>query len=381
VSMPAARLGDTTAHGGVIVAGEPTVLIGGAPAARVGDMHTCPIPGGPPPPHVGGPITLGSFTVLIGGKPAARVGDMCTCTGPPDSIVMGCNTVLIGMSGGGGGAGMAGAGGEEGEGEEGANADKSKELADGSGAEDEAETENHYLDVKFKDKGGKPITGVAYKIKAPDDQSDSGNLYGKVKKTGVEPGDYKIELKKITKAEWSKKQARDGETVKMLVETAGIEDGTKAKLEIYERNINSTDRCIETIENLSVSGDKVEAEWEYFYEEDLPVADAVADDDWEADEDSDDDGVRGYYAPSYFYVVRADTCMARSPILEYKDFIELSLLDDDGQPTADARFMVFLSNGEVREGTLDGNGYKKVENVPPGKWHVEFPDYGTVDED
>ncbi|MEA2007775.1 MAG: PAAR domain-containing protein [Chloroflexota bacterium] len=95
---PAARMGDPTAHGGTITLGLPTVLIGGQPAARVGDMHVCPMvtPGVPPVPHVGGPITgPGSPTVLIGGQPAARMGDSCTCTGPPDSIVMGCPTVII----------------------------------------------------------------------------------------------------------------------------------------------------------------------------------------------------------------------------------------------------------------------------------------------
>jgi uncharacterized Zn-binding protein involved in type VI secretion len=70
------------------------------PAARVGDMHTCPMvtPGTPPVPHVGGPILPpGCPTVLIGGMPAARVGDMATCVGPPDTIAPpGCPTVLIG---------------------------------------------------------------------------------------------------------------------------------------------------------------------------------------------------------------------------------------------------------------------------------------------
>jgi uncharacterized Zn-binding protein involved in type VI secretion len=69
------------------------------PAARVGDMHTCPMatPGTPPVPHVGGPILPpGCPTVLIGFVPAARVGDMATCVGPPDSIVLGSMTVLIG---------------------------------------------------------------------------------------------------------------------------------------------------------------------------------------------------------------------------------------------------------------------------------------------
>lgn len=66
-------------------------------AARVGDMHTCPMQNPGPSPHVGGPVMPpGVPTVLIGGMPAATVGNLCTCAGPPDSIVMGSQTVLIG---------------------------------------------------------------------------------------------------------------------------------------------------------------------------------------------------------------------------------------------------------------------------------------------
>jgi uncharacterized Zn-binding protein involved in type VI secretion len=54
-------------------------------------------PAVPPIPHVGGPVTgPGEPTVLIGGLPAARVGDMLVCVGPPDSIVKGSGTVMIG---------------------------------------------------------------------------------------------------------------------------------------------------------------------------------------------------------------------------------------------------------------------------------------------
>ncbi len=70
------------------------------PAARLGDMHTCPMvtPGTPPVPHVGGPILPPCCpTVIIGGLPAARVGDMAICVGPPDVIVKGSPTVLIGF--------------------------------------------------------------------------------------------------------------------------------------------------------------------------------------------------------------------------------------------------------------------------------------------
>ncbi len=59
-------------------------------------MHVCPMVTGIVP-HVGGPIAApGAPTVLVGGLPAARMGDMATCVGPPDMIVMGSPTVLIG---------------------------------------------------------------------------------------------------------------------------------------------------------------------------------------------------------------------------------------------------------------------------------------------
>jgi uncharacterized Zn-binding protein involved in type VI secretion len=68
----------------------------GLPAARINDMHVCPMVTGIVP-HVGGPILPpGEPTVLIGGLPAAKVGDMAVCTGPPDNIIMGSTTVFIG---------------------------------------------------------------------------------------------------------------------------------------------------------------------------------------------------------------------------------------------------------------------------------------------
>lgn len=68
----------------------------GLPAARVGDLHVCPMVDGVVP-HVGGPILPpGGLPLLIGGLPAARMTDLITCTGPPDMILMGSPKVLIG---------------------------------------------------------------------------------------------------------------------------------------------------------------------------------------------------------------------------------------------------------------------------------------------
>lgn len=71
----------------------------GKPAARVGDMHTCPMVGPGPTPHVGGPVLPpGEPTVLIGGMPSARMGDKATCVGPPDTIAKGAFPVAIGSN-------------------------------------------------------------------------------------------------------------------------------------------------------------------------------------------------------------------------------------------------------------------------------------------
>ncbi len=90
---PAARLGDPTSHPGVIAGPcAPNVLIMGPPAAAVGDVHICMMPpnAGPHPPN---PFPMGSSTVLVGGRPALRMGDVSGCGA---TIVGGAGTVLIG---------------------------------------------------------------------------------------------------------------------------------------------------------------------------------------------------------------------------------------------------------------------------------------------
>lgn len=95
---PAARVGDQTSHGTPLAPGPGSVnvLIGGMPAWRAAaDFHTCPLVTGVVP-HVGGVVAMGSVTVLINNLPAARQGDTIVEAGPPNTIAMGCPTVLIG---------------------------------------------------------------------------------------------------------------------------------------------------------------------------------------------------------------------------------------------------------------------------------------------
>ncbi len=91
---PAARVTDPTApaHPGLIGGpGVPLVLIGGLPAAVVGDVFICTLP--LPTPHPPTPFAKGSLTVLIGGRPALRAGDISSCGAP---ILGGAPNVMIG---------------------------------------------------------------------------------------------------------------------------------------------------------------------------------------------------------------------------------------------------------------------------------------------
>ena len=348
MGKPAARMGDPTIHGGTIVAGFPMVLIGGMPAARVGDMHVCPMlnPGVPPPPHVGGPVALGSPLVLIGGMPAARMGDMATCAGPPDTIAMGCPTVLIGEAGGSGGGGGGGAVAA-------AKAGAHSALVGEPGPEAEGP---HWIEYQFVDKAGKPVTGNKYKFTDVEDHDTKSKLTrdGVVKRGALpKEGNCNLVLYDVRNARWSKDKASVGDKVKLTAETEGFEDGTKAVIKIWERDIHGADDFIAEFKT-DVTGNKVEAEWTYEYHEDV-------------DEISKEDKEKGYSALEYYFTVTVEECQTRSPMLEFKDWIEIKLKDENGKAIKDIEYKALLSNGEIRKGKLNGQGVAKLEDVPPGK--------------
>ena len=87
MAAPQARLGDTSSHGGTIVTGAQRTLLDGKPAARMGDLHSCPIPF-----HGVTQIVQGASKTLIEGQPAARMGDAVGCGAV---IVTGSDTALV----------------------------------------------------------------------------------------------------------------------------------------------------------------------------------------------------------------------------------------------------------------------------------------------
>jgi uncharacterized Zn-binding protein involved in type VI secretion len=353
MSKPAARIGDTTAHGGSIVLGLPTVLIGGMPAARLGDMHVCPMmtPGVPPIPHVGGPITLGSAGVMIGGVPAARMGDMCTCVGPPDTILMGCPTVLIGEVGAGSASGGGGGGGG---GAAGARAGAAAATIDTGVTTTQDE---HWIEFQFVDSAGLPVAGVPYAFTDPDGAKTEGQLRtdGRIRQDGLSEGEGEVVLRNVYDARWGTDEAEVGETVAITARVDGFEPGAAAQVQVFRRDLNGQDAVVHD-EEVPVQSDGVETEWAYAY----PDADGG-------------ETAAGYSAPVYYFVVGVGPCSARSAYLRYKDYLEIELVDERGRPVANEPYVVTFSSGEVREGQLDGRGYAREEDVPPGRSDIRFP--------
>lgn len=419
MGKPAARLGDMTMHGGSIVLGFPMVLIGGMPAARIGDMHICPMltPGVPPIPHVGGPVVLGSPMVLIGGMPAARMGDMLVCVGPPDTIALGCPTVLIGE----GGSGSASGGGA---GFKAVAVAKASALRAINGVKESTTKQKHWVEFEFVDKAGNPVSGVNYKLTDTANKESGAVLRmdGRIRRDNIKQGQAKVQLFNVSNAKWSKDKAEVGEKVKLTADVVGFEDGTKATIEIYKRDIKGADAVIKTIET-NVKNKKVEAEWEYEYNEDTTKASANAHNTGNKNDDNitaaigtvvedggndeeneeevyleeveeketysentgiarafEDDQKKNYSSPEYYFKVKVGSCEARSYLLEIKNSIKIFLKDNARNSVGNAKYKIYFDNGEIKEGILDSSGYKKIENAPPVAWSVEFPEYQQVDD-
>ena len=365
MGKPAARIGDMCMHGGTVVVGCPTVLIGGMPAARLGDMHVCPMatPAPVPVPHVGGPISLGSPMVLIGGMPAARMGDMAVCVGPPDTIALGGMTVLIG-EGGSGAASGGGAGGAGAPASIAAQAGASTALFDNN---ESTTKEEHWVEIQFVDKAGNLVSGVPYKFTDTENKVSEGvlRLDGKIRRDGIKEGQCKVQLFSVSNAKWSKDKAEVGEKVKMTADVEGFEDGTKATFEVYKRDLKGADMVIETIES-EVKGEKVEDEWEYVYPE-------------EEDNETEIKEIRGYSSPEYYFFINVNGKIARSGILDYKDTIEIGFVDEEGNAIPNVDYILTSPNGTVKKGKFNGAGKLKVENIKPGNYRIQYPEYEITD--
>ena len=387
MGKPAARMTDSCSHGGLIVMGFPQVLIGGMPAARCADNHVCPMVTGVVP-HVGGPILPpGGIGVLIGNMPAARMGDMAVCVGPPDVIVMGCMTVLIGeiSPGGGAGGGEGGSGG--GGGGSAANVAKAIAAAVAAGARalsfsfstssavssaaaavstaggeagtaSNEEQEGHWIRFVFKDQAGFPVAGLPCDYERSDGRKSRTALDedGALDDAGLPSGNCTVTLLDVMNARWSADEAKTDEPLTMTADTEGIPDGTPATITVFRRDLSGPDVQIAKYD-VKVKSSKIEGEWTF----------------GDTEEPDGDEDAEGYSKPEFFFVAAALDLDATSPTLAIKAWADVVLEDEDGNAIGDEDYRATLSTGEIRSGKLDAKGRARLEDVPAGRIEIEFP--------
>lgn len=234
------------------------------------------------------------------------------------------------------------------------------------------------IEIELSDQNGKTFGKYAEKIsgnrfwtqiKVPAEAKQA--LYANVKlpKHGLQMKSNPLIILpavEITNAKWDKKEARRGDILKLTADVKGVQDGTEGEIEIWEHDSDGAHDFI-TKFTVLVKNKKVEADWEYEYHEDT--------DDIPTKEECE----KGYNPPEYFFRVKTRGFFADSGLLHFKDWIEITLSDEDGNPVPDEKYVLYLPDGSKRNGTLDSRGYAKEEGVAPGKIRIEFPDFEGLD--
>ena len=230
---------------------------------------------------------------------------------------------------------------------------------------------NAEMEIELSDEGGAKhgtfkdkIHGNAFGagIVVPEEAREA--LYATVKlpRHGLEmkSGPLKIIPPiEITNPAWSAPEARRGDILTLTADIKGAPDGTEAEIIIFEHDADDAHDLITQFPVL-VESNKVEAEWEYEYHEDT--------DDIPTEEESE----KGYQWPEYFFRVRIGGVFSDSELLKFKDWIEIELVDESGNPIPDKEYILHLPDGQERKGRLDEQGYVRVEEVPPGPCKIDF---------
>ena len=166
----------------------------------------------------------------------------------------------------------------------------------------------------------------------------------------------------ITNVQWDKDEARRGDILKLSADIEGAADGTEGIIEIWEHDEDEAHDFITKIP-VQVKNSKVELDWEYEYHEDT---DGIP---------TEEECEKGYNPPEYFFRVIITGVSADSGLLEFKDWIEIELNDDLGNPIPNVEYILNLADGKQRKGNLDDKGFAVEKDVPPGKVSIEFPEF------
>jgi hypothetical protein len=215
--------------------------------------------------------------------------------------------------------------------------------------------------------------GFSGKLTIPEKIKPGDKAYFKVKlsQLGLTAESNRIPLVPkiiVSNMKWDKKEARRGDTLKLTADVEGVRDESEVKVIIYEHDSDGNHDKIAEIPT-NVKNKKIEVMWEYEYHEDTDEIPSE-------DELQKYNKEKHYEYPEYFFVLKiGDEEYGKdleSGILRFKDWIELTLTDEDGEPFADGEYILHLADGSKRDGTLDGDGRLREEDIPPGAISIEF---------
>lgn len=238
---------------------------------------------------------------------------------------------------------------------------------------------NTEIKIEISDKSGKKFDTVKGKISGnsfwkeitvPEKAKDELYAEAKISKLGLTNKSNpmylypKIEIKNV---KWDKKEARRGDVLKLTADISGVADGVEGEIQIWEYDDDLAHDLI-TKFPVIIKNNKIETDWEYEYHEDT--------DDIPTEEETE----KGYNPPEYFFRVVVGGVTADSGLLEFKDWIEIKLQDDEGNPIADEEYIIYLPDGTTRRGNLDAEGKVKLEDIPPGNYRIVYPNTASPDD-
>ena len=236
------------------------------------------------------------------------------------------------------------------------------------------------IEIQGKTESGKKLEKIKGTVRGnkfvgelpiPDDIEADEMVYFEVKlsKNGLDGKSNRIPAVpavKVSELKWSASEARRGDTLTLSANVKGLRDGTEVSLAIYEYDRDGSHDPVVELPAV-VQDEKVELQWEYEYFEDTDEVPS---------EEELQRYDRHYNPPEYFFVVKVDRTEfgseQESGLLLFKDYIELTLVDEEGIAVPKAKYHLILADGSEREGELDEDGCAREDDVPPGPYSVFY---------
>jgi hypothetical protein len=235
------------------------------------------------------------------------------------------------------------------------------------------------IEIEVEDKKGKKVEKLkgqvfgdqfAGSLVIPEKAKEEITFTAKLPKHGLtmKSGSMIVfPLIKLTNMKWGQKEARRGDIVKLSADIDDLPDETEVMVLIYEYDQDGAHDFI-TKFPCRVKNKKIQAEWVYEYYEDT--------DEIPTQEEMQKYG-KNYNPPEYFFVIdfrgQRFGDKQESKLLEFKDWIEIALKDEDNDMIPNEEYHVYLPDDSSRKGKLNENGYMKEKDIPPGKCRINFP--------